>query len=331
MSSPTIDVHAHVLIGAAEALLVGEPGLAAARAAEARAAGPASSAANQAQIGSILGALTDPAARLAAMDAAHIDRQLVSPLPVHHDWAEPDLAERYADAVNAGVAEHCAHAPTRLQGLGTAPLQHPHLAVDILTRAAEHGLRGVEVSTHAAGLELSDPALDPFWTRAEELGAVVFIHPWGCTLADRLNVGYLSNSVGNPTETTVALARLITTGTLDRHPRLRLLAAHGGGYLPFGVARLDHAWHAREDARTCAEPPSTYLRRLWFDALVYSPTALRALVAAVGADRVSIGTDYPFDMGITDPRERLAAASLDPIDAEQLRTLTATSLLGPPG
>lgn len=123
------------------------------------------------------------------------------------------------------------------------------------------------------------------------------------------------------------LARLILTGTLDRHPGLRLLAAHGGGYLPYGAARLDHAWHARKDARTCAEPPSAYLRRLWFDALVYTPAGLRTLVTTVGADRVAIGTDYPFDMGITDPLQRLAAARLDAVDTEQVRTGAASSLL----
>ncbi len=327
-ATPAVDVHAHVLIRAAEALVADEPGLAAARADEARAAGEASAAVNRTQIGAIIDALTDPTARLAAMDTAGVGVQLVSPMPIHHYWADHDLAGRYAHAVNDGVAEHCAHAPGRLLGLGTAPLQHPDLAVDVLTRAVDQGLRGVEVSTTVAGRELSDPDLDRFWTRAEDLDAVVFVHPWGCTLGERLDVGYLSNSVGNPTETTVALARLITTGTLDRHPGLRLLAAHGGGYLPAGIARLDHAWHARADARTCAEPPSAYLRRLWFDALVYTPDALRALVVAVGADRVALGTDYPFDMGIGDPLERLAKAGLDPSDTEHVRAGAASALLG---
>lgn len=330
--TPTVDVHAHLLVGAAEALVADDPRLGAARAEEARAAGPASAGLNRAQIGALVPALTSVDVRLAAMDAAGIDVQLVSLVPIHHYWADRDLADAYARTVNDGVLAHGAQAPDRLVGLGTAPLQHPDLAVSILRAAVAAGLRGVEVSTHVPGpdgvrRELDDPALAPFWAAASELEAVVFVHPWGCTLGDRLDVGYLSNSVGNPVETTVALSRLIASGTLDDAPGARVLAAHGGGFLPLGVGRQDHAWHARPGDRAAAAPPSAALRRLWFDALVYTPEALRLLVATAGADRVALGTDYPFDMAITDPRERLAAAGLTPEDAEQVRAGAAATLL----
>ncbi|WP_410813516.1 amidohydrolase family protein [Micromonospora sp. 067-2] len=327
MNTTTVDVHAHALIPEAEGLMGGEPALAVAQASEARAAGTTSAEANRRQVTALYGALTNPAHRLAAMDTAGIDVQLVSPLPVQHEWADSALSVRYSRAVNNGIATHCSHAPERLHGLGAAPLHHPDLAADSLREAINLGLRGVQISSHAGPAELSDPALDDFWACAEELDAIVFIHPWGCSLGDRLNAGYLSNTIGNPIETTVALSRLILDGTLDRHPRLRLLAAHGGGYLPAGIARLDHAWHARADARTCRQPPSAYLRRLWFDSLVYAPAALRALIDAVGADRVAMGTDYPFDMGVSDPLERLTAADLSHDHAELLGGTTAHHLL----
>ncbi len=328
MSTPAVDVHAHALIPAAEALVADEPGLAQARAEDARWAGPASAEVNREQIGRLGPALVDPAVRLAAMDAAGVDVQLVSPMPIHHYWADRDLARRYATAVNDGILAHCAAAPQRLVGLGTVPLQHPTLAVEVLERAVAAGLRGVEVSTHVAGRELADPSLEPFWARADELGAVVFVHPWGCTLGERLASAYLSNIVGNPVETTVALSHLVFSGTLDRHPSLKLLAAHGGGYLPTHLGRGDHAWQVRPDSRTCADLPSSYLRRMFFDALVYTPEGLRALVAAVGSDRVLLGTDHPFDMGITDPLDRLTAAGLPPSDAEAVRSGNAERLLG---
>ena len=332
--SRTVDVHAHLLVGAAEALVADEPALGAARGEEARAAGPASSRVNREQIGALVPDLTDVGRRLAACDRAGIDTQLVSPMPIHHYWADADLAGRYAAAVNQGVAEHCAAAPDRLVGLGTVPLQHPDLAVATLRRAMDDGLRGVEIATNVSGpdghrRELDDPALAPFWAAAADLEAIVFLHPWGCTLGERLDVGYLSNTVGNPVETTVALSRLVAAGLPDEG--CRLLAAHGSGFFPYGTARQDHAWHARPGDRVAPSPPSAALRRLWFDSLVYTPEALRHLVAVAGADRVALGTDFPFDMSVTDPQERLAAAGLDPVEAEMVRGGSAAALLAPRG
>ena len=328
MSPLSVDVHAHALVPAAEALVADRPELAQARVEEARGAGPQSTEVNREQIGQLMPALTDAQVRLAAMDAAGIDVQLVSPMPIHHYWADLDLAARYANAVNAGILDHCAAAPGRLIGLGTAPLQHPGLAAEVLGRAVGDGLRGVEVATYVAGIELADPSLEPFWSTAADLDAVVFVHPWGCTLGERLSTAYLSNIVGNPVETAVALSRLIFSGLLDRYPGLKILAAHGGGYLPGYLGRGDHAWQVRPDSHTCAEPPSAYIRRLWFDALVYTPEGLRTLTAAAGADRVLLGTDYPFDMGITDPLDRLAAAGLPASASEAIRGGNAAALLG---
>jgi aminocarboxymuconate-semialdehyde decarboxylase len=326
-----VDVHAHVLLPAVEAAVAGEPGLARQRELDLRGAGAESAAVNQEQLATLGPLLTDPAQRLAAMDRARVDVQVVSPMPLYHYWADAALAERVTRLTNEGVAALVAAHPQRLTGLGTVPLQHPRLAVTELTRAVDElGLRGVQIGTSAGGRELADDALDGFWARATELDAVVFVHPWGCSLGERLDRYYLSNTVGNPVETTVALSHIAFSGLLDRHPGVRIVAAHGGGYLPTYLGRSDHAWQVRPEARRCAEPPSAYLRRMWFDSLVYTPQALRHLVEAVGADRVVLGSDYPFDMGVLDPVDRLAAAGLSPADERAIRGGNALALLGLP-
>ncbi|RPE37840.1 aminocarboxymuconate-semialdehyde decarboxylase [Streptomyces sp. Ag109_O5-1] len=328
MSTPVVDFHGHLAVPAADALVAGSAGFAAELAAEQRAHSPASLAANRAQLQRLAGKLTDVEARLADLDAMSVDIQVVGPMPMHHYWAEPDPAVRLARTVNEAVAGHCAAAPERLHGLGTVPLQHPDLAVALLdTAVTELGLYGISVSTTVEGRELADPAHDEVWAKAEQLSAVVFVHPWGCSLGERLASNYLGNTVGQPTETTVALSHLIFTGVLDRFPRLKLVAAHGGGYLPTYIGRSDHAWEVRPDARGCAAPPSSYLRRMWFDALVYTPRALRHLVEEVGADRVVLGTDHPFDMGVTDPVARLDAAGLDPAARDAIAGGNALDLL----
>jgi aminocarboxymuconate-semialdehyde decarboxylase len=214
--------------------------------------------------------------------------------------------------------------------VGTVALQHPDLAVRHLEQCvAELGLRGIQIGTSAGERELDDPALADFWTRAEELRALVLIHPWGCSLGERLADYYLANTVGNPVETTVALSRIVFSGLLDRHPALDVVSVHGGGYLPTYLGRSDHAWHERPDARTCAQPPSSYLPRLWFDSLVYTPAGLRALVEAVGPDRVMLGSDYPFDMGVPDPLDRIEAAGLDEATVAAIAGVNASRLLDP--
>jgi aminocarboxymuconate-semialdehyde decarboxylase len=328
---PAVDVHAHVLLPAVEAAVADEPGLTRQRELDLRGAGAESAAVNAEQLARLGPLLTDPAQRLSAMDRAGVDLQVVSPMPLYHYWADPGPAERVTRLTNEGMAALVATHQQRLAGVGTVPLQHPALAVAELTRAVtDLELRGVQIGTSAGGRELADDALDGFWARAAELRAVVFVHPWGCTLGERLARYYLSNTVGNPVETTVALSHIVFSGLLDRHPGVRIVATHGGGYLPTYLGRSDHAWDVRPEARRCAEPPSTYIRRMWFDSLVYTQPALRHLVEAVGADRVVMGSDYPFDMGVPDPVDRLAAASLTPAAEQAIRGGNALDLLGLP-
>lgn len=314
--TPVVDVHAHVLVREIQAAVHDHHGLEALRALEARRNGPESGAVSRRMFADRMPQLTDIDRRLADMDAAGVDVQVLSVSPSqYHYYAEPDLARTICRCAAQGVAAVVAEEPERFTGLGLVPLQHPELCVEALDEALSLGLLGVEISSFAARpgggpVELSDPALEPFWARAAATGAVVFLHPMGCTLDERLDRFYLSNTVGQPVENAVALSHLIFAGVLDRHPALRVLAAHGGGYLPTYLGRSDHAWQVRPEARECADPPSSYLRRLWFDSLVHSPEALRALVGAVGADRVLLGSDFPFDMGVTDPVERVRAAGL---------------------
>lgn len=302
---PVVDVHAHVLLPALQAVVqeADPDGFAAAALLETRRNGIESQAASGAMIRDRFAKLTDLAARLTAMDEAGVDIQLVSPSPSHYyPWADEALAEQVARAASLATAELVATAPGRLFGLGLVPLQHPTLLVAALEHAVlELGLVGVEISSSAGDVELSDERLEAFWSRAEELDAVVFLHPFGCTLDERLDRFYLANTVGQPTENAVALSHLIFSGVLDRHPRLRIVAAHGGGYLPGYIGRSDHAWRVRPEAHGCSEPPSSYLRRIWFDSLVHDAAGLRTLVAAVGANRVVLGSDFPFDMGVDDP------------------------------
>ena len=309
------DVHAHVLLPTLHAEVERrEPDLVRAAAElDLRRNGAASQAVSGPMVAARIPALVDVEHRLRRMDEQGVDRQWVSASPNHfYPWAPRALATWAAREANRLVAEHVAAAPDRLVGLGLVPLQHPDETVAALDDAVlEHGLVGVEISSFAGDVELSDPRLEPFWARAAELRAVVFVHPFGCSLDERLDRFYLANTVGQPVENAVALSHLIFAGVLDRHPELRIVAAHGGGYLPTAIRRSDHAWRVRPDAQECLRAPSEYLRRMWFDTVVHDDRALRQLIEVAGAERVVLGSDYPFDMGLDDPVGFIRGAGLD--------------------
>ena len=320
--APTVDVHAHILIPALQQRVADadSDGFAALQALEMRRNGPESLAASGRMIKERWPQLTDLDRRLADMDAQGVDVQLVSPSPSHfYYFSGEKLSLELAKQANEAVRDFVDRAPDRLNGLGLVPLQHPHLMVEALQHAVlECGLLGVEIGSFAATqsdperstVELSDLRLEPFWSRAEELGAIVFLHPFGCSLDERLDRYYLANTVSQPAENAVALSHLIFSGVLDRHPNLKIVAAHGGGYLPTTIGRSDHAWKVRPEARRCAEPPSSYLQRIFFDSLVHNPRELRALIEAAGPGQVMLGSDYPFDMGSDRPVEEVHAAGL---------------------
>jgi aminocarboxymuconate-semialdehyde decarboxylase len=329
----TVDFHCHVLTLAAEALVADRPEKRAEPALMLSAVGAESIAHNNAvMLPKAFPKLTRLEDRLADMDAMGVDMQVLSPSPSqYYYWADPDLARELVRTQNEHVAETCARHADRLVGLGTLALQHPKLAADQLRDAVKRlGLKGVEISTAVNDLELGAGELAPFWSAAEELGAVVFIHPFGTTLGKRLNSHYLSNIIGQPLETTIALSHLIFGGVLDRHPGLKIVAAHGGGYLPSYCGRSNHGHAVRPEAQAMVkQSPIEYLRRIWFDTLVYDPQSLRHLIDVVGVSQLVVGSDYPFDMGHNDPRGLLAATP-GLSDAERAAILggNARSLLG---
>jgi aminocarboxymuconate-semialdehyde decarboxylase len=250
--------------------------------------------------------LTGVTERLKDMDRMGVDIQAVCPAPFHFFYfTEPDLGAELARQVNEGIAKIVADTPDRFVGLGSVPLQDAQLAVRELDYAVkELGLRGVEICTNVNGKNLADPSLglEKFFARCEELGVLIFLHPLGYTQADRLTHHYFNNVIGNPLDSTVAVSDLIFSGVMARHPKLKIVVAHGGGYIAHYWARMDHAWRARPDARTVIKRrPSSYLEKFYFDTITFDPEMLSRLVQRFGADHVVLGTDYPYDMGEEDP------------------------------
>jgi aminocarboxymuconate-semialdehyde decarboxylase len=324
----TVDIHAHTIVPRVSDLIADrftpelDPFLR---------FGGESTAYNEGLAPTLVPMLTDPARRLETMDRQGIDLQAVSIAPPHyHYWADPELGARIARVQNDGIAELVAGHPDRLVGLGTLPMQAPERAVDELERVVtDLGFPGVSINPSAEGHDYDEPGYAPFWARAEELKTVVVLHPNGFSNGERLTSYYMVNVVGNPLETTVALTHIVLGGILERHPRIRIVAVHGGGYLPFYADRWDHAYANRpEVGRHISRPPSDYLGMLYFDTVVFGK-GLARLIELVGADHIVMGTDYPYDMGDVDPLGRIAA--LDDLTVEQRRGIaggTAAELLG---
>ena len=326
----SIDIHAHAIIPESEAIARSNSGWDRANEVAALDTGRASTEHNRTLMTTVYRPkFADVEVRLRAMDAMGIDVQAVSPAPLYHYWAGRELAGKIVASANQGISALCARRPDRLVGFAMLSMQHPDLAVEQLEHAMRTlKLKGAIISTHVNDSELADPKYDPFWSKAQELGALIFMHPAGCTLKERLSPYYLSNLIGNPADTTIALAHLVFGGVFDRFPRLKLCAAHGGGYFPFYVSRFDHGWTVRPEAHTCRDAPSRYLNRIWFDSLVYSPEQLEFLVRRAGIGQIVIGTDYPFDMGVEDPLERLdRVAGLSATERAAIRGDNAARLL----
>jgi predicted TIM-barrel fold metal-dependent hydrolase len=238
--------------------------------------------------------------RLKAMDGQAIDMEVLSINPFWYT-KERDLAERIVTIQNEKLAELVASNRDRFAAFASLTLQDPELAVRQLeTAMKKQGLRGAAIGDRVAGQEFSNPKFDPVWAKAEELGAVLFIHPQGVPeLNERLKGnGWLANTIGNPLGTTIALQHLIFEGTLDKFPNLKVLAAHGGGYLGSYAPRDDHAClvlpSGCDPNIKLKKKPTEYLDQLYFDSLIFTPEALRHLVAQVGASQIMLGSDYPY-------------------------------------
>jgi len=265
------------------------------------------------------------------MDRQGVEMQAVAIAPAqYHYWADPDLGDEIARIGNGAIAALVDAHPGRFVGMGTLPMQAPDRAVAEMERIASiHKFPGVSINPSAEGVDYDDPAYDPFWGKVEELDMVVILHPNGFTNGDRLDRYYMINVVGNPVETTVALSHLVLGGVIERHPKAKILGVHGGGYLPFYMDRMDHAYEARPDVGALIKrKPSSYLKQLYFDSIVFGD-GLDYLIDRVGADHILMGTDYPYDMGEQDPIGRVARASnASENDVMQMSGLNAGRLLG---
>ncbi len=327
--SITIDMHSHVMVPEAAALV--QPHVDLTLVPLWHFSTPNTQALNRKQDADRRPNMLETDVRLADMDAAGIDMQVIMPPPPQCTYTVPlDIGVQAARMVNDGMAEFVSRRPDRFTALGTVPMQDGQAAADELERGMrELGLKGAQVLTNVNGNELSDPAYAPFWARAEALGAGVLLHPNGFTEARRMTRNYFNNVIGNPIETTLALHYLIFDGVLERHPALKVIAVHGGGYLASYSGRLDHAWGARSDVRgDLPHPPTTYLKRVFFDTVVFTPHQLRALIDVFGVEKILMGTDYPYDMAESDPVGHLASAGLDETSFAAIAGGNAKTLFG---
>lgn len=259
--------------------------------------------------------------RLADMDRAGFDRQLLAVVPqtVLYDKSPADglTASRIQ---NDAIARRVRAMPDRFLGLATVPLQAPDLAARELGRAMrEDGLMGAMIGSHVEGRNLDDPALDPFWAEAESRQAFVLLHPVKVAGVDRQRSYYINNFVGNPLDTTIAAACLVFGGVLERFPGLRIVLSHGGGFTPYQAARWIHGWAERAEAKTRLRgEPGPSIDRLLFDTILHGVEPLQFLVDWAGADRVMLGSDYPFDMGQYGAREVIDSLRLTAADRHAL-------------
>jgi aminocarboxymuconate-semialdehyde decarboxylase len=243
--------------------------------------------------------LETPSERVASMDAIGVDVHLLSLSPTMLWYSTPaDDARRLAVETNDDIADVVASYPHRFEGLAFLPLQDPAASIVELERCVRDlGFAGAIVGTNIDGLDWDAPQLFPVLEAARDLGALVFVHPARGRAAPFLPNYHLKNLIGNPLETTVAMASLIFGGVLDKLPELKLCFAHGGGYGCLGIARMDHGWSSRPESNHMARLPSDYLRGLYFDSLVHGHRTLDHIIDVAGIDRIVLGSDYPADMG----------------------------------
>lgn len=267
----------------------------------------------------LTGELIDLDAQRAAMARQRVNCRALVPPPFYLQYELPaDQGVRWARGINDGIAEAARSGADAFVGFGTLPLQDVAAAVAELARATgELGLHGIEIATNINGVELDDPTLEPFWAALEASGVPVLIHPHYVAGAKRMQAFHLRNLIGNPLETALAGARLIFGGVLRRHPGLTVILSHGGGALPGIAGRLEHGRSVRKECPG-ELPFAEELKTLYYDTIVFDPVALRQLVNAVGAERVALGTDTPFDMSESDPVGFVETSGLAP---DQIETI----------
>ncbi len=273
----------------------------------------------------------DMEAKLRQMDKLGLDVSILSISPtLFFYWADAHATCDFCQLANESVAQMAQQSGGRLRGMATVPLQDPAAATAELRRAVTKlGLRGVELGTTMENAPLDDLRFDPLFAAAEELDVPVVLHPYYVGSKPQLADFYMTNLIGNPLETTIAAARLILSGCLDRHPKLKVILVHAGGFLPFQIGRLDHGYDVRSETHAVIpQPPSSYLKRFYFDTITHANLPLKFLIDLVGKEHMVIGTDIPFDMADTHFTERLSFANLGGDAANAIQSQNAIRLFG---
>ena len=289
---------------------------------------------NKVMFPSISDQLTNAEARIEHMDRMGVDLQgLATFVSEYNYWAPGAAGAESARIQNDNVASVVADNPDRFVGMGaTVPLQDIDLAIAEMDRAVDDlGFKGLQIGGTIDGRNLDEAKFRPFWAAVEAKGIPVILHPSGYPESQRLGSYFLVNCIGNPLETMVAATRMIFSGLFEEHPGIKLVLLHGGGYLPFYCSRADHTWEVRPETRVSIpdHPPSHYMKRLYYDTMVFQPLYLRHLIEVVGPDRVMLGTDFPFDMAETDPLALIGATDgLGAAEREAISGGNAASLFG---
>lgn len=298
MSQPVIDAHSHILVEEAESLALQiRPRYPSGSGKDFQ--GDESREVSRQKFSQIRAGLMDAETKLADMDRMGIDLAVLSVSPLsYYAWAEGEDAARLSRVQNEAVAEMIARRPDRFAGLATVPLQDVGLAVAELEHAVRNlRLRGTMVQTNYRGRDLDHPVYEPFYAKLEEVGVPLFLHPHDVAGKERLQDYYLTNLIGNPLDTTIAVSRMMLGGVFQRHPGLKVCLVHAGGQYPYIRGRLDHGYWQRPEARKHAsKEPSAYQGQVWFDTITHWDPALSFLIETAGEDHVYLGSDYPFDM-----------------------------------
>ncbi len=272
----------------------------------------------------------DPQTRAKECDHQYVDVQVLSTVPVMFSyWAQPKDCLEVAVFLNDHIAGIVHDYPKRFIGLGTLPMQAPDLAIKELERCKSIGLAGIQIGSHINDWNLNAPELFPIFEACEKLGMAVFVHPWDMMAKDKMEKYWLPWLVGMPAETSLAICSMIFGGVFERLPNLRVAFAHGGGSFPATIARVEHGFNVRPDL--CAIDnnvnPREYLGKFYLDSLVHDPVILDYLVNLVGADRVALGTDYPFPLGELEPGTLIHGMPYDKTQKEMLLSGSALNWL----
>jgi aminocarboxymuconate-semialdehyde decarboxylase len=273
----------------------------------------------------------DPVARIKALDSMSIDLQAISPSPILlFYWEEPAVAAHFSRKQNEAIQEVVRKHPERFVGFGSVPLQNVEESIAIAREAKAMGLKGLEIGNAVGDKPLDDPSFEPFFSAAQELDMLLFVHPLeGGLDADDPLSPVLGNVLQFTFRTTMMVERMILKGMLGKYPNLRFCLSHGGGLIAFNIWRLDHSYSLRPELKKIVSArPSEYLKKLYFDSIVHSAAALQYLVAIVGADRVVIGTDYPMAMGDFEPVQKVRNLELPQAQRELILGSNAQLALG---